>query len=148
MKRCWRRRSYKRLDKANYNKKKSKITRLGGNNNRRSWQMKPLLRLRLKIISPIKLFVKFHDAYINMMIRLTCTKNVGVLGGKRISKVGNVPIFTSSSSYEEFDSRLVLETYKRLAASNKFKKPMRWLSFHFPSDQLLFFSSFSFSPFV
>ncbi|GMY18460.1 hypothetical protein FCV25MIE_13699 [Fagus crenata] len=111
LKRYWRRRRYQRLNGANNNKRKLKITRLGGTA-RRLWRVRRTPKLTLiKVVSlsPIKLLAKFHDAYVKMMIRLVSNvKNPK--DDRRISVV---------SSGEEVDGRFVLEIYKRIASTHE-----------------------------
>ncbi|KAK9277081.1 hypothetical protein L1049_006620 [Liquidambar formosana] len=120
LKRYWRRRRYQRLNGANTNKRKLKIMRLGGNCRRRLWTIRAIPRLRLRLISPIKLLAKFHDAYINMMIRLACnvqnSNRTGAFRGKRIARGCQISM---ASSGEEVDSRLVLEIYKRMVSTRE-----------------------------
>ncbi len=109
--RYWRRRRYQRLKGANNNKRKLKITRLGGTA-RRIWRVRRTPKLTLiKVVSlsPIKLLAKFHAAYVNMMIRLVSNvKNPK--DDRQISVV---------SSGEEVDGRFVLEIYKRIASTHE-----------------------------
>ncbi|KAK9276319.1 hypothetical protein L1049_005850 [Liquidambar formosana] len=120
LKRYWRRRRYQRLNGATTNKKKPKIMRLGGSCRRRLWRIRAIPKLKLRFVSPIKLLAKFHDAYIDMMIRLASSvensNGVGAFGGKRIAKGCLV---SKASSGEEVDSRLVLEIYKRMASTRE-----------------------------
>ena len=82
----------------------------------------------MKIFSHNRIFSKFHDAYVDMMIGLA--SNVGKInkirdlgGGKRIAKSSQVLMV--SSTCEEFDSKLVLEIYERLAASRQLSECLR-----------------------
>lgn len=119
LKRYWRRR-YQRLTgaSATNNRRKLRIVRLGGDNHRK---IRLIPKRRLKIVSPIKLLAKFHDAYVDTMIGFA--SNVGkvnkvrALGGKRIAKSSQVLMVSSTG--EEVDSKSVLEIYKRLAASRQ-----------------------------
>ncbi|KAA8532640.1 hypothetical protein F0562_032544 [Nyssa sinensis] len=79
IKRYWRKRKYRRLDDAN--KKKQKIKRLG-NKKRRVWKIRLVPKLRFKVVSPLKLLAKFHDAYIDMMIGLAASNNVSLRHGR------------------------------------------------------------------
>lgn len=117
-KRYWRRRRYQRLSGgAPNNKKKLKIRRLGGSGHR-LWKIKLIPKFQLSIASPVKLLVKFHDAYIDMMIRLVGnagnSSNIGLFGGQIIPRG---PHISMVSTYEKMDNRLVLEINKRLATS-------------------------------
>ncbi|XWS22457.1 hypothetical protein CRYUN_Cryun29cG0036600 [Craigia yunnanensis] len=115
MKRAWRRRKYQRL---HGNKRKLKITR-PGNTQTSNQKMKTIPRLSLKMVSPIKLLTKFHDAYVEMTMRLVNNmgkaNNGGVFRGKKIAHDRHVVSMVSGG--DEVDSRLVLEIYRRFAAS-------------------------------
>lgn len=123
LKRYWRRRRYQRLNGANYttNRRKLRIARLGGNcssttsTGRRLWRVKSSPKLSFDIIlSPIKVLTKFHDAYVDMMIRLAGNvgnpNSVDLLGGKRVPKGRQISVVSCG---EEVEGRLVLEIYKR-----------------------------------
>ncbi|CAK7326645.1 unnamed protein product [Dovyalis caffra] len=114
VKRYWRRKGYQRLNGAN--KRKLKIARLGSG---RRWKLRIVpAQLHMKIASPIKILAKVHDAYIDMMIRLATNigslNNKGFFRGKKVAKDQHISMVSSG---DEVDSRLVLEIYKRLAAS-------------------------------
>ncbi|KAF5197389.1 hypothetical protein FRX31_013026 [Thalictrum thalictroides] len=122
----WRRRQYQRLEIYGTSKKNMNVARLGGK--RKSfWRIRaiPKLKLKFKIVSPIKLLAKLRDAYINMMLGLA--GNVGSLngdaffGGKRIPKARK-PSSSKISSKQagEFESKLIFEIYKALKASPEF----------------------------
>ncbi|XP_050374787.1 uncharacterized protein LOC126792404 [Argentina anserina] len=125
LKRYWRRRRYQRLH--GDNKKKMRVVRLGGGPNgstsppRRSWRLRTTAKLRLiKCFSPINLFTKLHGAYVDMMVRTA--GNVGgarrIAGGsKKVAKARDQ--ISMATSEEAVDTRLVLEIYKRLAASRQ-----------------------------
>ncbi|KAL6295113.1 hypothetical protein ACE6H2_003255 [Prunus campanulata] len=122
LKRYWRRRRYQRLN--GDTKKKMRVTRLGGANGpkttRRVWKLRsaiPKLRL-MKFLSPIKLLAKFHDAYVDMMHRIAGNAaSVGRVSGKKVARAQDQ--ISVASCGDEVDSRLVLEIYKRLAASRQ-----------------------------
>uniref|UniRef100_A0A5B7A7E7 Uncharacterized protein n=1 Tax=Davidia involucrata TaxID=16924 RepID=A0A5B7A7E7_DAVIN len=119
LKRYWRRRQYQRLDGAAKSRKNVKIIKIGGSPRRRFWKIKAIPKLRLKIIaSPLKLWTKFKNAYMNMMLNLAGnvgTLNTGnVFGGKRIPKARQV-----YSTTDEFENRLLFEIYKALMASKE-----------------------------
>ncbi|GKV47310.1 hypothetical protein SLEP1_g54222 [Rubroshorea leprosula] len=65
---------------------------------------------------------RFHDAYVDMMIRvennLGKANGSGLFGGKKIAKGQHIAVVSGG---EEVDSRLVMEIYKRLAASREFR---------------------------
>ncbi|KAA8547773.1 hypothetical protein F0562_004202 [Nyssa sinensis] len=121
LKRYWRRRKYRRLHSAIKNRKNVKIVTIGSGR-RRFWRIKAIPKLRLRIASPLKLWTKFKNSYINMMLSLA--GNVGALNngngnvfrGKRIPKARHVP---ASYSSDEFENRLVFEIYKTFMASKE-----------------------------
>ncbi|KAK6927912.1 hypothetical protein RJ641_006503 [Dillenia turbinata] len=117
MKRYTSRKRYYKLD-GTTNRKKIKVTRFGGK--RKFWRIKSIPKLRLKVVSPLKLWGKLKDAYMNMMLNLA--GSVGYLnsdsafGTKRVPKARQVPMVYTAT---EFDERLILEIYKVLAASQE-----------------------------
>ncbi|KAL4568872.1 hypothetical protein LXL04_024489 [Taraxacum kok-saghyz] len=108
--RAWRRRRYQRFD-GGY-KRNTKSVTFGGNS--RFWKIKAIPRLRLKKASPIRLWIKFKNTYIKMMLRLGVTDNV--FGSKRVPRS-----LQSSAGYsiEEFQSRLIYEISKNLFPSRE-----------------------------
>lgn len=111
-----RRRGYNRLSPS---KRSLKIVRFGSGNSKRSWKIRIAPKLRLiKLVSPLKLFLRLKNAYVNMMLRLannTNTSNSGnVFGEKRIPKARDAPV---SYSRSEFENRLMLEIYKSMVSS-------------------------------
>ncbi|KAG6715131.1 hypothetical protein I3842_05G235800 [Carya illinoinensis] len=132
LKRYWRRRRYQRLinGTANNNKRKLKIIRLGirstGAARRGFWRVRrssqKLIRFNNNInaVSPIKLLAKFHDSYVDMMIRLVGNignlNNVDLFGGKRVPKGRQISMVCNG---EEVDGRFVLEMYKRMASTRE-----------------------------
>ncbi|KAF5745238.1 hypothetical protein HS088_TW07G00821 [Tripterygium wilfordii] len=121
LKRYWRRRQYQRLFN---NKRNIKVVRLGGGeggggsaNGGRRRRIRILIpRLRLKFLSPIKLLAKFHDAYVAMMVRLAINaNNAKLFAGKKVARTSQQVSMVASG--EQVDTKLVLEIYKRLAAS-------------------------------
>ncbi|KAG7973800.1 hypothetical protein I3843_06G015300 [Carya illinoinensis] len=131
LKRYWRRRRYQRLiNGANYtNRRNLRIARLGGNSSssstsaRRLWRVKssPKLRFGNIILSPIKVLTKFHDAYVDMMIRLAGNvanpNSVNLFGGKRVPKGRQISIVSYGEEVDQ--GRLVLEIYKRIASTRE-----------------------------
>lgn len=119
-KRHWRRRRYQRLHGAITNRKNLKTLRFRGGP-QRSWRIKvvPKLRLRTAILSPLKIWSKLKNAYVNMMLNLAGNvghlNNENVFGGKRIPKARQV---SKGYSSNEFENRLVFEIYKALVASS------------------------------
>ncbi|KAK8588647.1 hypothetical protein V6N13_087551 [Hibiscus sabdariffa] len=116
LKRFWRRRRY-RLNGGETirNRKKIKVTRMGGGSGR-FWKIKAMPKLRCRMVDwPMKVLRKLKNGYMNMMLRLA--GSVGYLsmenefGGKRIPKARQVALGYSNS---EFDQRLLYEIYKNL----------------------------------
>lgn len=122
LKRAWRRRKYQRL---HGNKRKLIIKRLGNNASANRKLLKTIIpRRKWKImVSPFKLLTKFHDAYVEIMMRLVNkmgkANDGGVCKGKKIAQDRHVVSMRSSG--DEVDTRLVLEIYKRFAASRQFE---------------------------
>ncbi|KAG8373756.1 hypothetical protein BUALT_Bualt11G0058200 [Buddleja alternifolia] len=120
LKRRWRRRGYNRLSPTN--KRNVKIVRFGtaGNSSKRSWRLKlaPKLRLVRLAMSPLKLWYKFKNSYMKMMLRLantSGTSNSGnIFGAKRIPKARDVPIAYSRT---EFEDRSSISTRSRVSAA-------------------------------
>lgn len=110
------RRSLKRLQRR---KKTTKTIRLGGGSPRRRWRIKvvPKLRLKFVLLSPLRVWRKIKNAYVNMM--LTLADNQNVFGEKRIPKDRRRRQASVAYSSAEFDNRLVLEIYKSLVASRE-----------------------------
>ncbi|KAJ4974164.1 hypothetical protein NE237_007338 [Protea cynaroides] len=115
-------RTYQRLDGGFTVKRNMRVVRLGGNS-RRSWKIRGIPKLHLKIKSPImKILGKLRDGYINMMLGLA--GNVTYLGDakpvleqKRIPK-GRSPI-PSVSKLQNFDKKLLLQVYNSIAVSRE-----------------------------
>lgn len=131
----WRRRKYQwLLNGIRYGsciRKKLKITRLGCSRTSRSRPSRrhyskirmstaPKPKPGLKMLSPTKLLAKFHGAYATMMIRLAASLDRSVsssaVGGNKVKKGHRVSL---TSTGEEVDSRLVMEIYKKFAASRE-----------------------------
>ncbi|PON34192.1 hypothetical protein PanWU01x14_346360, partial [Parasponia andersonii] len=114
LKRYWRRRRYQRLHGTNHTKRKLPITRLGdGGSRRRQWKMrscKPKLMVSLRrILSPLTLLAKFHDAYVDMMIRLAGNVAIGAgaFAGKGLAKTKQISSVSSNADHRELvDNRL------------------------------------------
>ncbi|OWM68028.1 hypothetical protein CDL15_Pgr017596, partial [Punica granatum] len=128
LKRYWRRRKYHRLDGARYGsiRRKLKITRLGGTTGHRPIRreyskVRTAPKLRLKILSPVNLLAKFHEAYTELMIRLAMgmdrSDSSSVIGGNNKIKKGQQVSLVSTG--EEVDSKLAMEIYKKFAASRQ-----------------------------
>ncbi|KAH6755979.1 hypothetical protein C2S52_009607 [Perilla frutescens var. hirtella] len=110
-----RRRGYNRLSPKNRNK--MKVVRFGGA--KRSWRLRLAPKLRLiRLASPLKLWSKLKNAYVNMMLKLAnssgSSNNTGVFGAKRIPKSRDLP---ASYSRSEFENRLIFEIYKSMVSS-------------------------------
>ncbi|PSR91124.1 hypothetical protein CEY00_Acc28466 [Actinidia chinensis var. chinensis] len=114
-----RRRRYKRLSGAASSKKRLKTTRLGGKT-RGIWKLRLAPRLKINV-SPIKLLVKFHDAYVDLMTHLVVNSNVVLFGEKRRIPQGRpVPnVVCASTNDKNGDSKLVMEIYKKLVSSKE-----------------------------
>ncbi|CAM8997936.1 unnamed protein product [Rhodiola kirilowii] len=113
--RYWRKRQYNRLNGETHNIRRSgKVVRLG-----RLRKLRPIKKLRL--VSPCKLWRRFKDAYVDMMLRLA--GSVGELntgngfGAKHIPKARGVKL--ECTAREEFEKRIVYEIYKSLVASRQ-----------------------------
>ncbi|KAJ7943094.1 Transcriptional repressor NrdR like [Quillaja saponaria] len=124
LKRYWRRRRYQKLnDEKNKKKKKLKVLRLGSvreTNRGQVLRIRIIPKLKLGIISLIKYLAKFHDAYVDTMIRLSGnagnSRNYGLFGSKSILKSRQI---TMSCGGEEVDGRLVFEIYKRMMSTRE-----------------------------
>lgn len=116
IKRYRRRRGYKRLD----GRKSTKTIRIGGGP-KRSWRIKvaPRLRLKMAFLSPLKLWGKLKNTYVNMMLNLAGSagnlNNRNLLARKRNPKAREIH---SGYSVNEFENRLAFEIYKALVASS------------------------------
>ena len=132
LKRYWRRRKYQRLHGSNHNnKRKLRIIRLGDHGTSSSRRQckamrdsdKPRSPICLRrLFSPLKALAKFHDTYVNMMVRLAGnvahkSSGAGAFAGKKVAKSKQISVV--SSGEELVDSKLVLDIYKRLAASRQ-----------------------------
>ncbi|KAH7516461.1 uncharacterized protein LOC107413320 [Ziziphus jujuba] len=126
LKRYWRRRKYRKLSGSRTIKRKMKYARLGDGTSpspspRRSWKIRTFPKLRLRLVSPLKLFAKFHEAYVDMMIGLAGnvakSSRLGIFSGKKVASEKHISMV--SSGEELVDSKLVLEIYNRLAASRQ-----------------------------
>ncbi|KAJ4961773.1 hypothetical protein NE237_021683 [Protea cynaroides] len=119
LKKYWKRRTYRRLGDVGYSsvRKNRKVLRLGGNSSRRSWKIRAIPKLQLKINFPMKIWKKFRDGYINMMLGFAGKagghSESSVFGGKRIPRGRPIP------QLSEFDKRLVLQIYNSLVASRE-----------------------------
>ncbi|KAI3451792.1 hypothetical protein Pfo_008457 [Paulownia fortunei] len=115
--RQWRRRGYNRLSPTN--RRNMKVAKLGAGKSKRSWRLRLAPKLRLiRLASPLKLWYKMKNAYMNMMLRFATnsgsSNSVNVFGVKRIPKARNAPMAYSRT---EFENRLIFEIYKSMVAS-------------------------------
>ena len=127
LKRYLRRRKYQRMYGSNYkgnNKRKLKIMRLGDGSPRREWKIskKPKLMRLKRVFWPINLLKKFHETYVDMVSRLAGSiahkaSGAGAFAGKKVAKTKQISML--SCGEELVDTKLVLEIYKRLAASRQ-----------------------------
>ncbi|KAF8040320.1 hypothetical protein BT93_B2529 [Corymbia citriodora subsp. variegata] len=126
LKRYWRRRRYQKLSGSPAKRSKLRVLRLGGSSSRRHWKVRTVPKLQWKMtaasLSPMKLLAKFHNGYIDMMIGLACnvvksSSSAGIFRGKRVTKESQKVCVVSTG--EEVDGRLVMEVYKKLAASRQ-----------------------------
>ncbi|XP_057809049.1 uncharacterized protein LOC131023542 [Salvia miltiorrhiza] len=111
--RRWRKRGYSRLSPTN--RRSLKVVRL--NSSKRSWRLRLAPKLRLmRLASPLKLWYKFKNAYMSMMLKFAHTTGTSdaALGAKRIPKARQPAMAYSRT---EFENRLVLEIYKSMVAS-------------------------------
>ncbi|GFP96978.1 hypothetical protein PHJA_001841900 [Phtheirospermum japonicum] len=111
----WRKRGYNRLSPTN--RRNVKVVRFG--NSKRSWRLRLAPKLRLiQLASPLKLWRRLKNAYLNMMIRFAgnsgSSNAVNAFGVKRIPKARGAPMAYSRS---EFENRLIFEIYKSMVDS-------------------------------
>lgn len=131
LKRYWRRRRYQKLSvNSNNIKRKMKVARLGDHGTRTTTHRRRACRIRrslttklsaLKVVSPTKLLALFHESYVEMMISLAgnVAKPNRVLAGKRVAKDKQISMVSNGTEERLVDSKLLLEIYKRLAASRQ-----------------------------
>uniref|UniRef100_A0A2P2QAR5 Uncharacterized protein n=1 Tax=Rhizophora mucronata TaxID=61149 RepID=A0A2P2QAR5_RHIMU len=119
-----RRKRYQRLDGAVTGRKNVKIVKIGGTP-RRVWKIKTVTKLNFKIFSPLKLWKKLKNTYVDMMLGLA--GNVGSLntsnyfGNKRVPKARQVgPVVYSN---DEVENRLIYEIYRALIATRDLAPP-------------------------
>ncbi|KAL8123899.1 hypothetical protein AgCh_011777 [Apium graveolens] len=99
-------------------RKSVKTVTLGGSP-KRSWRIKTVPKLKLKLIlsSPMRLWRKLKNGYMNMMLNLGSSSSANGLGEKRIPKARQASATTYTNT--EFDNRLVFEIYKSLVTSHQ-----------------------------
>lgn len=81
-------------------------------------------RLRLKVVSPVKLFLRLRDAYVNAMLVLagekkspTAPLTAAAAAEKNKKKTNNVyQVFKISKSCTEFERRMMIHIYSHLVA--------------------------------
>ncbi|XP_057523492.1 uncharacterized protein LOC130803309 [Amaranthus tricolor] len=124
----WRKKGYNLLDGVE-NKRKIQVVKInggddgGGSKFRRFWRVKKGLKFKgyfKKIfLSPKKVWNKFKDGYVNMMLKMA--GEVGKVNGgseferKKISQARQVRV--KYKNQQEFEARLVIEIYKALQTS-------------------------------
>lgn len=94
----------------------------------RLWRIRRTPKLRLKIASPVKFFGKFHNAYVDLMtyVGKKIPNPNSIQGGflPNVFVTGREISFVSAaraSRHLEVDSKLVLEMYENLGASQRIK---------------------------
>ncbi|KAL8123898.1 hypothetical protein AgCh_011776 [Apium graveolens] len=99
-------------------RKSVKIVTLGGSP-KRSWRIKTVPKLKLKLIlsSPMKLWRELKNGYINMILNLGRSSSANGSAEKRIPKARQSSRVTYTNT--EFDNRLVFEIYKSLVTSHE-----------------------------
>ena len=100
-------------------KRKLKIARLGSKrNSQKEVKIKKVEKFRFKIITPVKLVARLHEAYMDAMIRLAGTKRIDHVSNeaKRAAKCKPIPM-VSGPTNEMVDSRAVVEIYKRVVST-------------------------------
>ncbi|KAK1357477.1 Phytochrome interacting factor 3 [Heracleum sosnowskyi] len=115
---------YNRKRPAGYNgtfdgrRKSVKTVTLGGSP-KRSWRMKTVPKLKFKLIlsSPMKLWRKLKNGYMNVMLNLGSSSSADGSAQKRIPKARQSSRVTYTNT--EFDNRLVFEIYKSLVTSHE-----------------------------
>ncbi|KAJ6826218.1 uncharacterized protein M6B38_372385 [Iris pallida] len=129
----WGSRKYRKLrgGTATTSSSRKNVVRLGGGgqhaSRRRFWKLRSggLKFLRLRIPSPVRLFRRVRDAYINFMLglagngsSLSVSVGQGALLARRIPKARTRSVRAQPGDFEQ---RLILEIYKSVLSSNKFE---------------------------
>lgn len=110
LKRRWKRKGYYRLSAAN--RKNVTVTRFGAGNTKRSWRIK---KFRFRLPSPLKLWYKFKNAYMNMMLKMAVNSgSEKTFGARRIPKARKPSLPHTNT---EFENRLIYEIYKSMVTS-------------------------------
>ncbi|KAG9130924.1 hypothetical protein Leryth_006688 [Lithospermum erythrorhizon] len=98
-------------------KRTTKVVRLGGRAEAVNYYKLRVATPKLRLMSPVKIWSKFKNAYTNMMLHLGAS---GDNNAKRIPRVRqNQPKMTNT----EFDNRLIYEIYKSLSVSMELRNP-------------------------
>ncbi|WOG92897.1 hypothetical protein DCAR_0312174 [Daucus carota subsp. sativus] len=99
-------------------RKSMKTVTLGGSP-KRSWRMKSVPKLKFKLIlsSPMRLWRKLKNRYMNLMLNIGSSSSANGFGEKRVPKARQSSRVSSSNT--EFDNRLVFEIYKSLVTSHE-----------------------------
>ncbi|QHO09779.1 uncharacterized protein DS421_14g484200 [Arachis hypogaea] len=122
IKRYMRRRRYHRLDENGGTKTAKTVWLTGPPRPRRRWRIKAIRRLTwVAIRSPLKMWTKIKNAYMNFMLSSMNIDNP--FGEKRIPKTHALP---KGYSREEFEARLIFEISKALVASNELYTKEFW----------------------
>lgn len=80
--------------------------------------MKKVQKLGFKLLTPMKLLAKLHEAYIDAMIRLASSKRIDHVKNeaKRVAKSQPIPMLSAPTN-EMVDSRAVVEIYTRVVST-------------------------------
>ncbi|WOG92894.1 hypothetical protein DCAR_0312171 [Daucus carota subsp. sativus] len=102
----------------NGRRKSAKTVTLGGSP-KRSWRIRTVPKLKFKLIlsSPMRLWRKLKNRYMNLMLNLGSSSSAKGFGEKRIPKARQSSTTTYTTT--EFDNRLVFEIYKSLMTSHE-----------------------------
>ncbi|XAR72306.1 hypothetical protein NMG60_11018898 [Bertholletia excelsa] len=115
LRRCLRRRKYQRLEEAAQSKKPKNL-KLGRKTSSRVWRIRLVPKLPCRLVSPIKLLARFHDAYVDMMSRMLVGNNLILFVGKQpVLRGRRVPAVAATNE----DGKLVVEIDKHLASSRE-----------------------------
>ena len=122
----WRRRTYRRIEGVPLasKKKRVRVVKLMGESgaNRRPSKVRPVLRMWVKVFSPIKLMARLRDAYMDAMLALAggearpslTMKGTGSQDGtweRRMPKARQISVKRG-----DFERRMMLHIYRSLIA--------------------------------